>query len=1049
MKQFHLKKIHLFFIIVFFLVFLNTKLKAQAVITDTLYETTNHIDWLKTSNDYFGWFEWTPNGQTLHRGHEDNIENQILDPIYHNCNQFDGLYIYDDFIQMKLNDDVNTACNQGFVWEGQNNLVADPLNIGEVYAQHNHLLFNSQSELINLETDTKESLTFETEDYYYQATNIVDINDKYIYIKAGKHDKSNGSLLGEAIIKYTLQSQQTEEIFFSTNFLSFYNQSTDGYALAFLEHLQSNPESEKLYLYDGNQVIFITQQDINNSTASPYLGGVVYAANDSLFYWDNGNTKVLSNASASFAIEGCKLAWFAGFGENTALHFYDGVEHDSLFFDGYPEVENLNFLSDTSYLFSVTTLDLSKRYIVKGNHDLVSSWCEQDTSCAYQDSLVLVDFYHSTNGQNWTNQWDLTQPMSTWYGVKTNQEGCVTILDLQNNQLSGTLSVSLANLNSLENLLLGFNEVTGIIPKELGDLPNLCILLLQRNKLSGFIPKELGKLANLKALNLKENQLTDIIPKELSDLMKLEVLVLNDNQLTGSIPVEFGITTSLKTIYLNDNELSGEIPSEFGELINLEVLELGDNQLSGIIPSEFGKLINLKILRLDNNQLSGEIPPELGNLNKILIINFKDNELSGCFPAPLNVFCDASINYFSGNPNLPEGGDFDAFCNDGTGGCMEELTCRKRDSLALVALYNSTDGANWTTPWDLAMPINTWSGVTLNNTACVTRVILQNKNLVGSLPTELGNLEDLEQLILNANELSGTIPEELSNLNNLIILRLENNAFTGNIPPILGTLTNLETLYLGFNQLTGNLPPELSNLELLSDLRLHHNQLSGCFPAEYTIFCNIPLVSFGANSYLPGGGDFDAFCNDGTGGCDTGTGECQPNEQISGTLGTSTIYKTAATIESDAIISTGVDITFEAGQSITLQAGFYAQAGSNFTAKIANCEVQEVQSEHEEMSGYNLFETTESLVKEAMTLKIAPNPFNHQTKIAFYLPKGGFTHLAIRDITGQIVAPITATEKEQGWHQIQFNNTNLQSGIYYLSLYTADSILSKKIVLIN
>ena len=37
------------------------------------------------------------------------------------------------------------------------------------------------------------------------------------------------------------------------------------------------------------------------------------------------------------------------------------------------------------------------------------------------------------------------------------------------------------------------------------------------------------------------------------------------------------------------------------------------------------------------------------------------------------------------------------------------------DSLALVALYNSTDGANWTNSWNLAdSSINTWYGVSLN-----------------------------------------------------------------------------------------------------------------------------------------------------------------------------------------------------------------------------------------------------------------------------------------------------------------------------------------------
>ncbi|MFK7981435.1 MAG: hypothetical protein AB8G86_15730, partial [Saprospiraceae bacterium] len=302
----------------------------------------------------------------------------------------------------------------------------------------------------------------------------------------------------------------------------------------------------------------------------------------------------------------------------------------------------------------------------------VVTLCEQDSSCAYLDSLVLVDLYNSTNGTEWTNQWDLTQPMSTWYGVKVNLEGCVTILNLANNQLSGSLHASLGSLGSLERLLLGFNEITGIIPKELGNLLKLTSLHLHENKLIDTIPKELGLLSNLQGLNLKENQLTGSIPVQFSDLMKLEVLVLNDNQLTGSIPTEFGEISSLRALFLDDNQLTGEIPATFGELTKLETLELSNNELSGKIPIEFGKLINLTVLRMDNIGLTGVLPPELGNLTEIIIINLNDNQLSGCFPATLNALCDAAIKDFTGNINLSGGGDFDAFCIDGTGGCPVE-----------------------------------------------------------------------------------------------------------------------------------------------------------------------------------------------------------------------------------------------------------------------------------------------------------------------------------------------------------------------------------------
>jgi len=67
-------------------------------------------------------------------------------------------------------------------------------------------------------------------------------------------------------------------------------------------------------------------------------------------------------------------------------------------------------------------------------------------------------------------------------------------------------------------------------------------------------------------------------------------------------------------------------------------------------------------------------------------------------------------------------------------------------------------------------------------------------------------------LYLNDNQLDGPIPPELGNLTQLVFLSLENNQLSGSIPPSLGQLTNLCDLDLSSNQLTGTLPPELGNL---------------------------------------------------------------------------------------------------------------------------------------------------------------------------------------------------------------------------------------------
>ncbi|GAP15474.1 peptidase family M23 [Longilinea arvoryzae] len=179
----------------------------------------------------------------------------------------------------------------------------------------------------------------------------------------------------------------------------------------------------------------------------------------------------------------------------------------------------------------------------------------------------------------------------------------------------------------------------------------------------------------------------------------------------------------------------------------------------------------------------------------------------------------------------------------------------------LVALYNSTNGSNWTnhTHWLETNTPEDWYGVIVSN-GHVYRVLLMSNNLVGTIPPELGNLTDLRSLDLSGNQLTGTIPASLNNLtqlaylylssnqlsggiptglSNLLELDLSNNLISGSIPPAIQGLSHLKTLYLFYNQLAGSIPPELGNLANLVSLNLSHNQLSGSIPENLGNLSNL------------------------------------------------------------------------------------------------------------------------------------------------------------------------------------------------------------------
>lgn len=78
-----------------------------------------------------------------------------------------------------------------------------------------------------------------------------------------------------------------------------------------------------------------------------------------------------------------------------------------------------------------------------------------------------------------------------------------------------------------------------------------------------------------------------------------------------------------------------------------------------------------------------------------------------------------------------------------------------------------------------------------------------------------------------------------------------------------------------------------------------------------------------------------------------------------------------------------------------------------------------------------------------------PKPFNPVTTIAYQIPKSGFVQLKVYDLIGRIMATLVNEEKSAGNYQVEFNATNLPSGVYIYSLRVNEFVQNNKMILMK
>ncbi|KAK9062443.1 hypothetical protein SSX86_019629 [Deinandra increscens subsp. villosa] len=119
-----------------------------------------------------------------------------------------------------------------------------------------------------------------------------------------------------------------------------------------------------------------------------------------------------------------------------------------------------------------------------------NSFCQTDPGvpCA-PEVIALLEFLNDLNyPPRLVSSWSGNDPCDSWFGL-TCDKGKVNSIHLAKFNLSGTLSPSIANLDSLTRIDLGSNKLMGLIPSNWSNLKSLAFLDLSNNNLSPPQPK--------------------------------------------------------------------------------------------------------------------------------------------------------------------------------------------------------------------------------------------------------------------------------------------------------------------------------------------------------------------------------------------------------------------------------------------------------------------------------------------------------------------------------------------------------------------------------
>jgi hypothetical protein len=296
-------------------------------------------------------------------------------------------------------------------------------------------------------------------------------------------------------------------------------------------------------------------------------------------------------------------------------------------------------------------------------------------ACIYYNTYAMssdwTDFHYGVgvavpgwfNNRGWVGS--ANEVCTGWYGITCNEEGRVSMIELDTNGLTGyfppetaLLAESLTYFDVFSNLVHNKGDLGN---SWLGEMTNLEFLFYGTTAFEyDGVPSEIGLLTNLKEYDFSYTLYFGEFKGSMwTQLTNLNYLVMDGNAYNSSLPDEMLALPNLQYLYagfsflegdlnfvpqmpavfelwLDDNPgLAGTIPENLPDAETMVSFSATNCDLTGTLPTELGNMSEMIQMWFYDNMLTGTIPTEFGNLIKMKVLNVQKNELVGDMPSML------------------------------------------------------------------------------------------------------------------------------------------------------------------------------------------------------------------------------------------------------------------------------------------------------------------------------------------------------------------------------------------------------------------------------